>query len=62
MTTAKTPDGILHFLASNRRWLGAGALLTLLSSFGQTFFISIFAAEIQAEFQLGHGAWGAIYG
>lgn len=50
------------FLSSNKRWLGAGALLTFLSSFGQTFFISIFAADIQAEFALSHGSWGAIYG
>ncbi|MCR8825458.1 MFS transporter [Photobacterium sp. TY 1-4] len=49
------------FIAGNARWLGAGALLTLLSSFGQTFFISIFAAEIQSAFDLSHGAWGGIY-
>ena len=54
--------GVLEFLSANKRWLGAGALLTLLSSFGQTFFISIFAAEIQAAFKLSHGAWGAMYG
>lgn len=36
-------------------------LLTLLSSFGQTFFISIFAGEIRAEFGLSHGDWGLIY-
>ena len=49
------------FLFRNAPWLAAGALLTLLSSFGQTFFISIFAAEIQSEFGLSHGAWGGIY-
>lgn len=43
------------------RWLGAGALLTFLSSFGQTFFISVFAGEIRAEFGLSHGEWGGIY-
>lgn len=36
-------------------------LLTCLSSFGQTFFIALFASDIQAEFDLGHGAWGAMY-
>ncbi len=36
-------------------------MLTLSSSFGQTFFISIFAGEIRAEFDLSHGAWGGIY-
>lgn len=51
----------LGFLRENGRWISAGALLTLLSSFGQTFFISIFAGEIRAEFALSHGNWGAIY-
>ena len=49
------------FLRQNARWLAAGALLTLLSSFGQTFFISIFSGEIRADFGLSHGAWGSIY-
>lgn len=49
------------FLFKNAPWLASGALLTFLSSFGQTFFISIFAAEIQTEFALSHGAWGGIY-
>lgn len=50
-----------RFLRDNAPWLSAGVLLTLLSSFGQTFFISIFAAEIQADFSLSHGEWGGIY-
>lgn len=41
--------------------MSAGALLTLLSSFGQTYFISLFAAEIRMDFGLSHGGWGAIY-
>ena len=49
------------FLKVNARWLSAGMLLTCLSSFGQTFFIAIFAADIQAAFDLSHGAWGAMY-
>jgi MFS family permease len=49
------------FLVRNAPWLASGALLTLLSSFGQTIFISVFAADIQAEFSLSHGAWGGIY-
>ncbi|MBE1286042.1 MAG: MFS transporter [Rhodobacteraceae bacterium] len=49
------------FLVENARWLSAGALLTFLSCFGQTFFISIFAGEIRAEFGLSHGEWGGIY-
>lgn len=52
---------MLAFLSRNAPWLAAGGLLTFLSSFGQTFFISIFAGEIRAEFGLSHGAWGGIY-
>lgn len=52
---------IVPFLRQNAPWLGAGAMLTFLSSFGQTFFISIFAGEIQTSFGLSHGAWGGIY-
>ena len=53
--------GFARFLIDNARWLAAGALLTFMSGFGQTFFISIFAGEIRAEFGLSHGEWGAIY-
>lgn len=51
----------LIFLRENAPWLFAGALLSFLSSFGQTFFISVFAGEIRATFDLSHGAWGGIY-
>ncbi len=49
------------FIARNATWLSAGVLLTFMSSFGQTFFISIFAGEIRVAFDLSHGAWGSIY-
>lgn len=52
---------ILSFLRDNAPWLAAGVLLTLLSSFGQTYFISLFAGEIREAFQISHGEWGAIY-
>ena len=52
---------LVVFLRDNAPFLSAGALLTLLSSFGQTFFISVFAGEIRAQFGLSHGGWGAIY-
>lgn len=51
----------LTFLRTNAPWLSAGFLLTMLSGFGQTYFISIFAGEIRAEFNLSHGEWGGIY-
>ncbi len=52
---------LFGFLAGNARWLAAGTLLTFLSSFGQTFFISIFSGEIREGFDLSHGQWGGIY-
>ncbi|SLN56509.1 Major Facilitator Superfamily protein [Roseivivax jejudonensis] len=52
---------LIRFLRDNARWLCAGGLLTFLSSFGQTFFIAVYAGDIRAEFGLSHGAWGGIY-
>jgi MFS family permease len=49
------------FLRTNAAWLFAGFLLTFSSSFGQTFFIAIFAADIQAEFNLSNAGWGGLY-
>ena len=49
------------FVTSNAPFLAAGALLMLLSSFGQTFFISIFGGDIRQEFQITNGEWGVIY-
>ena len=51
----------VNFVTKNAPWLAAGATLTFLSSFGQTFFISIFAGEIREAFGLSHGEWGGIY-
>lgn len=50
-----------RFLLDNAPFLAVGALLTFLSSFGQTFFISIFAGEIRQTFGLSHGQWGGLY-
>ena len=49
------------FLRENALWLGTCALVSLLSSFGQTFFISAFAGDIRATFGLSHAGWGGIY-
>lgn len=49
------------FFRQNAPWLCAGALLTFLSGFGQTYFISVFAGEIRTEFGLSNGQWGGIY-
>lgn len=51
----------LAFLRDNARWLAAGFLLTLFSSFGQTFFISLSAGAIRSEYGLSHGAFGLVY-
>lgn len=56
-----TPFSLRRYLIENANWLSAGVLLTFMSSFGQTFFISIFSGQIRAEFGLSHGSWGAIY-
>ncbi|MEM7523561.1 MAG: MFS transporter [Pseudomonadota bacterium] len=51
----------LSFVRANATWLGAGALMTASTGFGQTFFISLYADEWRAAFDLSHGDWGAIY-
>ncbi|MBS0123450.1 MFS transporter [Thetidibacter halocola] len=52
---------LIPFLRENARWLAAGAMLSFLSSFGQTFFISVFSGRIMDGFGLSHGQWGGIY-
>ena len=51
----------LSFIYDNRRFLAFGVLLTSFSSFGQTFFVSLFSAEIRADFGLSHGGFGLLY-
>jgi len=54
-------SGYLNFIKQNAPFLATGALLSFLSSFGQTFFISIFGGEIRAAYGLSNGEWGLIY-
>ena len=49
------------FLRQNARWLAAGGLLTFGSSFGQTYFIALYAGHLRETFALSHGAWGTLY-
>ncbi len=49
------------FLRENRRWIAGGFLLTLFSSFGQTFFISLSSGHIRSEFGLSNGQFGTLY-
>lgn len=51
----------IGFLRQNAPWLFAGFLLTFSSSFGQTFFIAVFAGDIRQEFGLTNAGWGGIY-
>ncbi|SON55350.1 phosphoglycerate transporter family protein [Hartmannibacter diazotrophicus] len=50
-----------RFVRDNARWLGGGFLLTLFSSFGQTFFIGLSGNDLRQTFNLSGGAFGAIY-
>ncbi|WP_299862415.1 MFS transporter [uncultured Hoeflea sp.] len=52
---------IVSFMVNNLRWIAGGFLLTFFSSFGQTYFISLSAGEIRAEYGLSHGDFGAVY-
>ena len=49
------------FVRQNARWLAGGVGLTFFASFGQTFFISMFAEQYRIEFGLSHGDFGSIY-
>ncbi len=53
--------GYFAFLRQNARWLTAGFLMSLSSSWGQTFFISVFAAQIMAATAMTDGEWGGLY-
>lgn len=50
-----------NFVWHNRRFLFFGFLLALLSSFGQTYFIALFGAEVRSEYELSHGDLGFIF-
>ncbi|MFN3608739.1 MAG: MFS transporter [Hyphomonas sp.] len=52
---------MLLFIRDNARWLSAGFLLTLFSSFGQTFFIGLSGVEFRARFSLSEGQFGLLY-
>lgn len=51
----------IHFLRDNARWLAGGFLLTLFSSYGQTFYIALSSGGIREELGLSHGDFGWIY-
>lgn len=41
--------------------IGFGTFMCLISSVGQTYFISLFGGELRAEFGLSHGEFGMVY-
>lgn len=49
----------LLFLRNNWRFVGFGFVMSLSSSFGQTFYIALSGADIRAEFGLTHGGFGS---
>ena len=56
-----TDVSLFGFLFRNARWLSGGFLLALCSSFGQTFFVSLFNEDIRDHFELTNGQFGMIY-
>lgn len=52
---------MIRFLRAEARWLFAGFLLCLASSFGQTYFISLSNDVLMARFGLSHGGIGLVY-
>ncbi|MCH7941847.1 MAG: MFS transporter [Proteobacteria bacterium] len=53
--------GTWTFISANRRFLAFGVLMSLFASFGQTYYIAMFSAEIRGVFDLSHGDFGEIY-
>ncbi|MDT8440775.1 MAG: MFS transporter [Desulfuromonadales bacterium] len=53
--------GYLAFFRASPHTLTFGLLLTLFSSFGQTFLISIFVPQLLADFALDTGRFGLLY-
>ncbi|MEZ6186936.1 MAG: MFS transporter [Planctomycetota bacterium] len=51
----------LSFVAAEWRFLAFGLVVTLSSSFGQTFFVSLFADEFKATFALSNSGYGGLY-
>lgn len=50
-----------RFLRANGRWIAGGFLLTLFSSFGQTFFVGLSGNDLRAHFDLSGGEFGGLY-
>jgi MFS family permease len=51
----------VRFLRAEPRFLGFGFAMAFFASFGQTFFIALFSAELREAFGLSHGGFGTVY-
>jgi MFS family permease len=51
----------IYFIKGNFKKVSFGWMLTFLSSFGQTFLISLYVTEISSEFEITEGTFGALY-
>lgn len=51
----------LSFLRAHGALIAFGAFMCFASSFGQTFFISLFGGKIRETFALTHGEFGTVY-
>lgn len=51
----------LSFLTADRRWLLGCFALFLFSSFGQTFFVSLFSSDIRQALDLTHGQFSSLF-
>lgn len=61
VSTRSADATTLAFARANAPWLGAGFMLAFGSSFGQTFFLSLFGDAFIDDFGLSAGEWGGIY-
>ncbi|KLN59293.1 hypothetical protein WH96_18435 [Kiloniella spongiae] len=52
---------MVNFILANVRFLAFGFVVAFASSFGQTFYVSLFNQEIRTELNLSHGDFGALY-
>ena len=50
-----------RFMREKARRLAGGFLLTLFSSFGQTFFVGLSGNDLRATFHLSAGSFGGLY-
>ncbi|GAA4770218.1 MFS transporter [Stakelama sediminis] len=50
-----------RFVRDNGRWIGGGFLLTMFSSFGQTFFVGLSGNDLRTQFDLSGGEFGGLY-